>query len=319
MKIFLSSTYQDLKDIRKIALNFLDGIVGHVTNKTTGAVVAMEYFSASERSCEEECLHELSTCNLVIGIYGDRYGTLSEDGRSMTEVEFDYALAHNIPVLAFVKREINREENQKRFIADKVYGRKISSANFEDEFDFLNRLNDSLKAYLIDYDGYSIDSLWTQVSSLKEEIRKKIEEGDPSFYLQMLPYSTGEEDLALSNISIAANHLKSFVEDLAKENDAVHSFAYKATYYPERITEKEKSELCTSVVDAAKQILLNWEVIHLAINNHSSTIQLAVAFLKLKRMQEKLLNEKWTEPLRQEVIATREEYLTTILLSKHFD
>ena len=73
MRIFLSSTYVDLKEIRKVAITYLEGIMGHVTDKT-GTVVAMEFFNATERFCKEECLHELSTCDLVIGIYGDRYG-----------------------------------------------------------------------------------------------------------------------------------------------------------------------------------------------------------------------------------------------------
>ena len=68
MRIFLSSTYVDLKEIRNIAINYLEDIVGHVTD-ATGTVVAMEYFNATERYCKEECLHELSTCNLVIGIF----------------------------------------------------------------------------------------------------------------------------------------------------------------------------------------------------------------------------------------------------------
>ena len=95
MRIFLSSTYEDLKDVRQAAIHYLDGIVGRITD-TTGRVVAMEYFNATERYCKDECLHELSTCDLVIGIYGDRYGTSYDDGRSMTEIEFDYAIDHSI-------------------------------------------------------------------------------------------------------------------------------------------------------------------------------------------------------------------------------
>ena len=56
MKIFLSSTYKDLKEIRKVAINFLRGIVGDVTD-ATGEVVAMEFFDATERICKDECLH----------------------------------------------------------------------------------------------------------------------------------------------------------------------------------------------------------------------------------------------------------------------
>lgn len=86
MKIFLSSTYKDLKEIRKSAIHFLKGITGNIKN-ATGEIVAMEFFDASENTCKEECLHNLSDCNLVIGIYGENYGSIdTETNLSMTEL-----------------------------------------------------------------------------------------------------------------------------------------------------------------------------------------------------------------------------------------
>lgn len=311
MKIFLSSTFRDLKDIRQVALNFLEGIVGHVTN-ATGEVIAMEYFNASERSCKEECLNELSTCDLVIGIYGDKYGSVADDGRSMTETEFDYAVEHGIPVLAFVKRAVDREDEQSRFISEKVHGSQKSGANFEGPDDFATRLNDSLKEYLGEYDGYSVNSLWEQVSSIKAEIQQKMEEGDREYYLKMLPYESGDEDLALNKIISSANYLQGFVESLGIENNAVHSYAYLAATYPSKLTAEHDRQLCKNVAKSAEPILQNWELIFMGINNHTTAIRLAATYLKLKRMQQRLLTEPWTEKLRQEVVAVRQEYIDSI-------
>lgn len=318
MRIFLSSTYEDLKDVRQAAIHYLDGIVGRITD-TTGKVVAMEYFNATERYCKDECLHELSTCDLVIGIYGDRYGTSYDDGRSMTEIEFDYAIDHSIPVLAFIKREVCRADKQKKFIREKVHGSKKSSANFENAVDFTNRLDASLKTYLGSFDGYSIDSLWEQVSSIKGEILNKIASEEPGAELQMMPYSSNEDALALDSILSAANYMKSFVETLGIENSAVHSYAYMSANYPTRITSEHQKELCQNVANCASQILSNWEIINLGMNNHTTAIILAASFLKLKRMQQRLLNEPWTEQLRQEVIQIREEYIEVIKGSRYVD
>lgn len=79
MKIFLSSTYIDLVPIRQSAINFLNGIKGNSITNNTGEVVAMEFFPATENTCKEECLKQLSTCNLVIGIYGEKYGSIDEE------------------------------------------------------------------------------------------------------------------------------------------------------------------------------------------------------------------------------------------------
>lgn len=318
MRIFVSSTYVDLKEIRKVAINHLEGIVGHVTD-ATGTVVAMEYFNATERCCKEECLHELSTCDLVIGIYGDRYGTPAEDGRSMTETEFDYAVEHGIPILAFVRREECRDDKQRLFISGKVHGSNKSCANFEGESDFADRLNESLKEYLEKYDGYSVDSLWAQVAALKEAVQEKVANNVPGFELQMLPYTSSEEDLALENILFSATCLKEFVPDLGTENNAVHSYAYMATHYPSKLTTDHEQELCQNVSACSVEILRNWELIHLGINNHTTAIILAATYLKLKRMQLRLLNEPWTEKLRQEVVRVRKEYVDTIHDSHYVD
>lgn len=320
MRIFLSSTYVDLKEIRNIAINYLEDIVGHVTD-ATGTVVAMEYFNATERYCKEECLHELSTCNLVIGIYGDRYGTPAEDGRSMTETEFDYAIEHNIPILAFVKREECRDAKQQLFISKKVHGSGKSCANFEKEVDFADRLSNSLKEYLgqEEYDGYSVDSLWEQVTALRDAVQKRMEDTSSGVELQMLPYGSGDEDIALENILSSVKHLKEFIQYLEAENTAVHPYAYTAANRPSELTINHDRELCKNVAACAKRIVANRELILFGLVNHTTAITLATTYLKLKRMQQRLLNEPWTEELRQEVLQVRTEYIDTIHDSHYVD
>ena len=320
MRIFLSSTYVDLKEIRNIAINYLEDIVGHVTD-ATGTVVAMEYFNATERYCKEECLHELSTCNLVIGIYGDRYGTPAEDGRSMTETEFDYAIEHNIPILAFVKREECRDAKQQLFISKKVHGSGKSCANFEKEVDFADRLSNSLKEYLgqEEYDGYSVDSLWEQVTALRDTVQKRIEDTSSGVELQMLPYGSGDEDIALENILSSVKHLKEFIQYLEAENTAVHPYAYTAANCPSELTIDHDRELCKNVAACAKRIVANRELILFGLVNHTTAITLATTYLKLKRMQQRLLNEPWTDELRQEVLRVRTEYIDTIHDSHYVD
>ena len=165
MRFFLSSTYKDLVKIRTVAINFLENLVGTTTD-ATGKAVAMEYFNATERTCKEECLHELDSCDLVIGIYGEKYGSIDPDtGLSMTEIEYDYAVAHNIPILAFVMRTSKREEREALFISSKIHGSGASCANFTDENDFMDRLDESLRNYIGSYDGYSYDSIWANRKS----------------------------------------------------------------------------------------------------------------------------------------------------------
>lgn len=320
MKIFLSSTYEDLKDIRKTAISFLDDLVGHTTNRS-GEVVAMEFFHATESSCKEECLQQLSACDLVVGIYGKRYGSIdSETGLSMTEIEFDYAIEQGIPLLAFVQRNDNRDVQETDFIKNKVFARGLSCANFEGLTDFLDRLNESLHEYLSSYDGYSIDSLWADISDLQAKILDGInnDRGDGSD-LQMMPYLADDEDEALSEILQIAQSLEKFETDFSSENNAIFNFAYTADCYPENITEVDKQELVQNVQNCSSTVRRNREYISIGLPNHITRLKLLGMYLKLKRMQHRLATEPWSENLRQEVVATRESYIQTVQSSHCID
>lgn len=319
MKIFLSSTYNDLKEIRRSALNYLEGITGHISN-ATGEVVAMEYFHATERTCKEECLYNLSSSDLVIGIYGNTYGSIDEEtGLSMTEVEFDYAIDKHIPILGFVMKGNGRDEREKKFIEEKVYGRGIVCANFENATHFTDQLDGTLKEYLKGFDGYSIDSLWENVTSLKELIEQKIANEDSGFELQMVPFISGDEDAAIEQIISCARKLKEYAPELISENSAVHLYAYMFKHHPDEIDDCTLVKLQRDVEENTDIILGNWERVHHGLRNHAATIILATLFLKLKRMQMRLLTERWSESLRQEVIRARAEYETAIVNSRYSD
>jgi tetratricopeptide (TPR) repeat protein len=98
MKVFLSSTYIDLIDHRKAvasALRTMDEDVGH-----------MEIFGAREAEATIVSLEELDKCDVLVGVYAYRYGTVPAGSKtSVTEQEYLYAMSKKIPVLVFVVDE----------------------------------------------------------------------------------------------------------------------------------------------------------------------------------------------------------------------
>ncbi|MCD4847120.1 MAG: DUF4062 domain-containing protein [Candidatus Aegiribacteria sp.] len=62
-----------------------------------------ENLPASQRSPSDIYLGEIDKCAIYLGIYGLRYGRLSENGISATEQEFDYAIEKSRDPLIFVK------------------------------------------------------------------------------------------------------------------------------------------------------------------------------------------------------------------------
>jgi|GEM_PF-5118838 len=92
--IFISSTFTDLKDIRK---NIHDSILkdGHYP-------IAMENFVASNNSQMDEIKKLIDNCDYYILIIGFCYGTMDKSTeKSFTELEYEYALETNKPILSF--------------------------------------------------------------------------------------------------------------------------------------------------------------------------------------------------------------------------
>lgn len=96
--LFLSSTSADLAPFRQVAL--------HVCQRLGAHVIAMEEFGPDPRAAVELCREKVGTADLFLGLYAHRYGYAPEgfDGRSITQLEYDWALAREpaVPLLLFV-------------------------------------------------------------------------------------------------------------------------------------------------------------------------------------------------------------------------
>jgi nucleoside 2-deoxyribosyltransferase len=93
-QIFISSTYQDLRDERdqviKAALE-----MGHIP-------VGMEMFSAADEEQWAIIMRQIDQSDYYVLVIAHRYGSKAADGISYTEKEYDYAIAKGIPILGFV-------------------------------------------------------------------------------------------------------------------------------------------------------------------------------------------------------------------------
>lgn len=98
VKVFLSSTWQDLEEHRRILIDNL--------HQLKARVEAMEFFGASPETPLKESLRRLRSSDLYVGILGTRYGTIDKSsGKSITELEYDEATKLNMPVLMYLIAE----------------------------------------------------------------------------------------------------------------------------------------------------------------------------------------------------------------------
>jgi WD40 repeat protein len=101
MRVYLSSTYGDLKDHRRAVVDEL--------HRAGYEVRAMEYYPAADDEPKNFSIKDVATCDVYVGIFADRYGYVPRGEQlSITEQEHNEAVRCLIPRLIFFVRPDHR-------------------------------------------------------------------------------------------------------------------------------------------------------------------------------------------------------------------
>jgi hypothetical protein len=93
-QVFVSSTFTDLEEERRLVSNSLA--------KAGYLVAGMELFPATDQDQFEYIKRIIDRSDYYVVITAGRYGSVTNDGLSYTEKEFEYARSQSIPVLALL-------------------------------------------------------------------------------------------------------------------------------------------------------------------------------------------------------------------------
>lgn len=100
-KIYISSTFGDLKDCRKAVYDALRSMHHDV--------IAMEHYVAADQRPLDKCLTDVESSDLYLGIFAWRYGYIPDKDnparQSITELEFRHAVKTGKPCLIFMLAE----------------------------------------------------------------------------------------------------------------------------------------------------------------------------------------------------------------------
>lgn len=94
-QVFVSSTYEDLKQERAEVLKTL--------LRADCIPTQMELFPSADESSWELIKNVIDDCDYYMVIIGSRYGSTAPDKKSYTEMEYEYAIAQNKPVIGFIQ------------------------------------------------------------------------------------------------------------------------------------------------------------------------------------------------------------------------
>lgn len=145
-QVFLSSTYDDLRLERQAATQSILAM-GHLA-------AGMELFPASDLSQLDLIKRVIDESDYYVVIVAGRYGTIHEpSGLSFTEIEYDYAVENEVPILGFVARDIgqisskNVDADEPKASALKAFRSKVLSKTcqlFDDPSDLGLKVMSSL-------------------------------------------------------------------------------------------------------------------------------------------------------------------------------
>jgi hypothetical protein len=96
-QVFVSSTFQDLEEERQEVI--------HALLELGCFPAGMELFPAANTSQWEVIKKVIDECDYYVLIIGGRYGSIGADGMSYTEMEYQYALSIDKPVVAFLHKD----------------------------------------------------------------------------------------------------------------------------------------------------------------------------------------------------------------------
>lgn len=170
-QIFISSTYEDLKEERK---KVQDTILSMYQFP-----IGMEMFSAADEEQWEIIKETIDSSDYYILIIGHRYGSVIKEGEyagiSYTQKEFRYALEKKIPVLAFfidnsvsitpekMEQDIDKKKELEKFKDEVKTGRLVEW--WENKYDLANKVTNALNKQISRKDRPG----WIRTQSLEKD------------------------------------------------------------------------------------------------------------------------------------------------------
>ena len=176
-RVFISSTYEDMKDFRNAASDALTNI--------QSIPMGMERFTATTQPVIDRCYEEIRQCQFCVSIIGFRYGSLYKDSNlSYSELEFNEAERLGIPILVFIRKgdiesdkidieDLSRLEKFKKRLQNSASNRlTVSFTTPEDLRDKLTRaLQDEFKRKTDKNDKVSSSDSTGKVAATEEYLQ----------------------------------------------------------------------------------------------------------------------------------------------------
>lgn len=237
-RIFVSSTYYDLKHIRNSLEAFIDSM-GYEAVLFEDGDIPFHHDAALDISCYEE----IKNCHILVLIIGGRYGSPISDAEtetglefynSVTKKEYETARKNDIPIYIFIEKNVHSEyhtykKNRKNQsieyahvdnvnifkLIDDIYAQKRNNIirDFEKFDDLSSWLKDQWAGLFADFlsdkkRDKDLEDLSAQVSGLKE-LSSVLKNYTESIMAKLQPENF-EQIIRTSNKALRESYIKIF-------------------------------------------------------------------------------------------------------------
>ena len=234
-RVFLSSTYFDLKHVRERIEKFLDNYYFEAVLFESDNVIYEH-----NKPIDVSCYNEAKLCHLMILIIGGRYGSfISGDNLqekkdlyekefiSITRREYETALKMNIPIFIFIEKNVYTEYQTYKKNKNFFDVKNDSKSNF----DFAHVDDVNVFKFISQIQGKAIKT-FEKVEEIENYLGNQIA-GFLFLYLQQLQTSNNEKKILdsvseLNNISQRMNEMlnavgKNVIKDDSTYNEVIQS------------------------------------------------------------------------------------------------
>lgn len=202
-RVFVSSTYYDLQHIRNDIRVFLQGLGYEPVMHDKGNIPYTQ-----EVSLEESCYNELDSCDIVICIIGNKFGTKSSNGNfSITMTELQKAIKSRKKIYIYILKDVYIENftykanNDNGFVPYHVDDIRIH--------EFISELKDTIKNHPIT----PFDNIGDITNNLKQQFAGL-------FQHLLLQEATITESKTYEDLKDTAESIRDLINSLSIEKDS---------------------------------------------------------------------------------------------------
>ncbi len=227
MKVFLSSTCYDLKQIRADLLEYF------LNMGFTPILSEYSNFPIDpDKNTIDNCIENVkNNTDIFILIIGNRYGSQINDDKSITNTEYLYAKRLGIPIYIFIYKPVLAiipiwEKNKDIDFSNVVDSPKI--------FEFIQNIRETDKKWCFEFDKAQdiVSTLKTQLSHLFKEtldLKRKFDSTLPVFYNKLSPEAISIllKEEAFYEIFFFAQSLE---DELKKHESLIYDLDYQIKF-----------------------------------------------------------------------------------------